>query len=422
MAEPRLHAAHPAGVLGVGLSPVTGRPLRIALVNWTARVAGGVETYLRDLIPALLARGHAVALFAESDVPADRPPITGHEVRIVDTPARAREALGTWRPDVLFVHGLENAEVERSILETGPVAYFAHNYRGTCISGEKAHKFPARVPCARAFGLACLALFYPRRCGGLNPLTMARDYARQRGRLDRLGTARALITASAHMREEYLRHGFSPDRVVHLPLPVPDLTALPALSALPAPSRLIWSGRMERPKGGDLCLEATALAARALDRPLELTLFGDGRERRAWERRAGRLARGGAPLRVNFAGWVAAEAMDRAFAAADLLVLSSVWPEPYGRVGLEAGRHGVPAAAFAVGGIPEWLEDGVNGRMAPARPPRAPGLASAIVGCLRDPAEHARLRAGARAAAARLGFTDHAARLERVFREIIARG
>jgi glycosyltransferase involved in cell wall biosynthesis len=82
----------------------------------------------------------------------------------------------------------------------------------------------------------------------------------------------------------------------------------------------------------------------------------------------------------------------------------------------------VPAAAFAVGGIPEWLADGVNGRLAPAGPPRAAGLATAIAACLRDPAEHARLRAGARAAAARLGFAEHATRLERIFREIIARG
>jgi glycosyltransferase involved in cell wall biosynthesis len=178
---------------------------------------------------------------------------------------------------------------------------------------------------------------------------------------------------------------------------------------------------MERPKGGHLCLDAVAEAAQALDRVLEITFAGDGRERSAWERRARRLERGGARLRVRFSGWLGPDAMDQALAAADLLVLSSIWPEPYGRVGLEAGRHGVPVAAFAVGGIPEWLEDGVNGRLAAANPPRASALAAAIAACLRDPAVHARLRAGARAVAARSSFAQHAVRLEELFRGLVAR-
>ena len=80
----------------------------------------------------------------------------------------------------------------------------------------------------------------------------------------------------------------------------------------------------------------------------------------------------------------------------DLLVVPSTWPEPFGLIGPEAGLHRLPAAAFAVGGIPEWLSDGVNGRLAPGDPPSAAGLARAIVECVRDPAELARLRNGAR--------------------------
>jgi glycosyltransferase involved in cell wall biosynthesis len=89
-------------------------------------------------------------------------------------------------------------------------------------------------------------------------------------------------------------------------------------------------------------------------------------------------------------------------------------------VGLEAARHGVPAAAFAVGGIPEWLEDGVNGRLAPATPPRAEGLGDAIAACLRDPAEFYRLRAGARAAATRAQMGPHVDALEQLFHAIHA--
>ena len=50
-------------------------------------------------------------------------------------------------------------------------------------------------------------------------------------------------------------------------------------------------------------------------------------------------------------------------------MVPSIWPEPFGQVGPEAGLYGVPAAAFAVGGTPSWLTDGVNGRLAPGDPP-----------------------------------------------------
>jgi glycosyltransferase involved in cell wall biosynthesis len=248
---------------------------------------------------------------------------------------------------------------------------------------------------------------------------MARDYARQRERLARLRAASRLVTASAYMREEYLRHGFPPDRLVHLALPVPDpppdTVAPPAL-----PSRLLWVGRMEPLKGGHLALDAAALAATGLSRTLDLTLVGDGRARSAWERRARGLAAAGAGVRYAFAGWLSAADLEAAFAKADLLVLSSLWPEPYGRVGLEAGRHGVPVAGFNVGGVSEWLTDGVNGHLAPGSPPRVAGLASAIVASLRQPADHARLREGARRVAGAAGFARHVGALERLFAEIRA--
>jgi glycosyltransferase involved in cell wall biosynthesis len=75
--------------------------------------------------------------------------------------------------------------------------------------------------------------------------------------------------------------------------------------------------------------------------------------------------------------------------------------------GPEAGLRGLPAAACAVGGIPEWLSDGVNGHLAPGDPPRAAGLARAIVECVREPVELARLSRGAREMALRFELDAH---------------
>ena len=45
------------------------------------------------------------------------------------------------------------------------------------------------------------------------------------------------------------------------------------------------------------------------------------------------------------------------------MAVPSLWPEPFGLVGLDAASLGRPAVAFDVGGIGEWLTDGANGRL-----------------------------------------------------------
>jgi glycosyltransferase involved in cell wall biosynthesis len=72
-----------------------------------------------------------------------------------------------------------------------------------------------------------------------------------------------------------------------------------------------------------------------------------------------------------------------------------------------AGQRGLPAAAFAVGGIPQWLHDGVTGHLAPGDPPTSAGLARAIVACLEDPAHYLALREGARQMAGAFTMEKH---------------
>jgi glycosyltransferase involved in cell wall biosynthesis len=87
------------------------------------------------------------------------------------------------------------------------------------------------------------------------------------------------------------------------------------------------------------------------------------------------------------------------YAAADVVVVPSVWPEPLSRVLLEAMQFGRPVVASAVGGSPEVVEDGVTGLLVPRSDARA--LADAVVRLLRDPDLRARMGAAAVRRAAR---------------------
>jgi glycosyltransferase involved in cell wall biosynthesis len=137
---------------------------------------------------------------------------------------------------------------------------------------------------------------------------------------------------------------------------------------------------MEQLKGAHLLIDALGLLASELRSRLRITVAGDGRERAALERAAARLA----DTQVTFTGWIDAGQREQLFASLDLLVVPSVWPEPLGLIGLEAASAGVPAVAFDVGGIGDWLEDGVTGRLVPGRPPSSRALAAAITDSLAD--------------------------------------
>lgn len=398
--------------------------MRIAVLNWTSRRFGGSGTYLSRVLPRLLSRGHALALWHEVDEPADhqRIPLPAdaqtwsvQELGLDD----ALTALRRWQPQVLFSHGLLDPAVEVRTLEVAPAIFFAHNYYGTCISGLKTFKYPATRPCSRTFGWPCLIHYYPRRCGGWSPLTMARDFRRQSARLDLLSRYEMIVTLSRHMRDEYLRHGLRAECVFGATgwQPVAPLTA-PAkhVSARSeGTSTLLFLGRMDPLKGGRELLNALPEVVRRLNRKVHVTFAGDGSQRDDWERLAAERCAANPRIGVEFTGWIDQQALRERFGRTDLLVLPSTCPETFGLVGLEAAQHGVPSAAFAVGGIPEWLYPGVNGYLASGDPPTIQGLADAIVACLQDPTTHARLRAGASRVAAEFDFDRHVETLVDVF-------
>ncbi|MFC1639812.1 glycosyltransferase family 4 protein [Gemmatimonadota bacterium] len=406
--------------------------MRIAVVNWTSRRVGGIETYLDTVIRGLAERGQKVALLHEVAGPLERERIflpEGSSTWCVEVLGRepAFQQLRDWQPQLVYAHGLLDATLEHLVPLIAPAVFFLHQYHGTCVGGPKTWKSPRIKPCARRFGWQCLLHYYPHRCGGLNPLTMVREYRQQSRRLDALRGYKAIVTHTEHMRQEYVKHEFPERRVHKIPFPVAD-SGSPVQAtkanhgAERSMSNLLFIGRMDRLKGGDVLLEAAALATTMLGRPLQLTFAGDGPKRLEWEDKAKRIHAVSRELTTSFTGWVSVAERNRLYAEADLVVMPSLWPEPFGMVGIEAGRFGVPSAAFAVGGIPEWLNDGNNGHLAPGDPPTAQGLAQAIVRCLEDSGHHSKLCDGALETSQAYSISAHLEGLLEVFSLAIDQG
>ena len=422
--------------------------MRIALTYWTIRKVGGTEGYLQSIIAELTNAGHQVSFFYEVDKPKRNEAIALPE----GVPAwcvaelgvkPALSALRRWSPDVIYAHSLRSLKLEAETLKIAPAVFFAHAYYGTCISGHKTFRTPKpSTPCHRRLGWQCMVNYYPHRCGGLSPITMVSEYRRQLKRLKQLQLYRAIVTHSTYMRDEYIKHDFDPARVYCLSYYAHQrdkssgadkenkFFAIPSNSLHQLSSeangsngkasgwRLLFLGRMDRLKGGDVLIDALPLVRQSLNGPVSVTFAGDGRMRKTWQRQAERAQLRTPGLSIEFAGWVNGSQRESLWNECDLLVVPSVWPEPFGLVGTEAGLRGVPIAAFAVGGITDWLSDGVNGYLAPGDPPTSAGLAEAITRCLRDSATHASLRRGALAMAHRFNMETHLANLMNVFEEV----
>ncbi len=196
--------------------------MRIAVINWSRRKVVGVETYLSTVIPELFQAGHEMAFWFQVNEPVERELINlppGSPAWCVSElgAKRALAALSEWQPSLIYTHKILDPELEAETLRIAPSVFFAHDYHGTCISGDKTFKYPVVKPCNRRFGWQCLMHYFPHRCGGLSPITMLKLYDSQSKRLKLLHRYDAIVTHSHHMLAELIKHDLSPQSAYNFP-------------------------------------------------------------------------------------------------------------------------------------------------------------------------------------------------------------
>lgn len=169
-----------------------------------------------------------------------------------------------------------------------------------------------------------------------------------------------------------------PDRLVVLPnaVPGPAHVRVRGQSESDAP-RMLFLGRVGHRKGIADLLEALAQPdSRAL--PWQLTVAGDG-DVEEYERKARDL---GLADRVRFTGWLGPDQVAAELNEADIFVLPS-HAEGLPLAVLEAMAYGLAVVTTPVGAIPEVIEDGETGLLAPPGDPDA--LSAALRRVLSSP-------------------------------------
>jgi glycosyltransferase involved in cell wall biosynthesis len=380
------------------------RPVRVAIVNHTARLGGGEWSLLRlaERFDSDVVR--PVVVLGEEGPLAERLRAIGVETVVMPLDARLRDR----RKDTLSAAALANpfaapllaravADRARLFKQLGVRVVHTNSLKAHVVGGLAGRAAGARVlwhvrdhisapylPPPAAAAMRMLARTVPHRV-----VAVSRSAARTVGRPD------------VH--------------VLHQGVPLPQ--AQPPRRE-DGRLRVGLIGRIAPWKGQDVFLAAAARVARSLPQAefvvVGAPLFGEHAFERALHRRAERDDLAG---RVHFAGFT--EDVWPLYRTLDVVVHASTLPEPYGNVILEAMASCVPVVAARAGGVVEIVDDGRTGMLVP--PGDAAALAAALELLLRDPVLRRRLADAGRAEVeGRFSLERDADVLERHYVELAA--
>ncbi|MFF7449023.1 MULTISPECIES: glycosyltransferase [unclassified Streptomyces] len=225
---------------------------------------------------------------------------------------------------------------------------------------------------------------------GLDPVLAAELDAKERAVLRAVPAV--IATSDWAVRRLVSHHGLAPDRV-HVAAPGADIA--PLASGTDGVSRLLCVAAVTPRKGQHRLVEALATVR---DLPWSCVCVGGLTQDPQYVADLRSLiAKYGLEHRLELAGPRAGAELDAAYAAADLMVLTS-YAETYGMAVTEALARGIPVLATDVGGLPEAVgrapDGGVPGILVPPEDPAA--LAAELRGWFGEADVRRRLKAAAR--------------------------
>jgi glycosyltransferase involved in cell wall biosynthesis len=351
--------------------------VRILVVSgiWPPDV-GGPASHGPEVAAFLAARGHDVQAFVAADAPpAPQPYPVGWVSRrlpkgVVHVAAAAEIARRARGVDVVFTTGMfartaiacTAVRAPYVLKLTGDPAFERARWRGAVAGDLGGFQHSGAAPLLRR----------------LRDLTVRR--------------AAHVICPSAFLRDLAIGWGVPADRVSVLPNPAP---AVPPLERGSHDGVVLaFAGRFGPQKSLDVLFDAVERVD-----GVRLRVAG-----------AGELA-ATPPASAELLGPLPREDVLQLFADADASVLSSSW-ENFPHTVVESLAVGTPVIATRVGGVPEVVEDGVNGLLVP--PGDVEALAAAISRFAADAELRRRLRDAAAPSVARLAPETVYGELERI--------
>jgi glycosyltransferase involved in cell wall biosynthesis len=331
--------------------------MKILHVNDNYTAQGGVEQYILTVGRLLADHGHSnVIIYTEQPASTIRKGAwpAYHIQTGADIAAQVQKVLDVEQPDVAYIHHASSPALIELVGSILPAVAYVHGFTTVCPGLGKYFR-RGDVICERPFGWGCVPMHYLRRCSAArNPRTLARLIRSTEALKQAVIKIPRFLVASKYMANLLVQNGFSAEKINILPPHfLPDnisLTYTPSDEG----ETILFAGRLEIEKGFPYLLQAFTL----LPDTVKLKVAGDGTQRSNYEAAAKEI---GVANRIKFLGWLDRDTLQQALDRCKLVVMPSIFPEPFGKTGIDAHTHGRPVVAFDAGGISEWLHEGANG-------------------------------------------------------------
>ncbi|MDQ2681821.1 MAG: glycosyltransferase family 4 protein, partial [Candidatus Eremiobacteraeota bacterium] len=270
------------------------------------------------------------------------------------------------RPDAIVVHSALDAGVLSAARGASRMVVHLHDHRAFCPNGDRVYPRGGHI-CAKPMGTACVVHSLTNGCAYGPRLRTLKLIARRHLVRDRIAAADRIVVLSDYMVRLAVLNGCAPNRILILDPPLADDAFRDQPFEQPIANQILFIGRVVPQKGLRSLIRALAKVNDST-RP-HLQIAGEGPELAAALADAAALR-----VRVTTLGALDAAGIRDAIDGARMVVMPSLWGEPFGLVGIESLARGRPVVAYDSGAINEWL--GEAGRLVPRGD--EPALARAI--------------------------------------------
>ncbi len=217
-----------------------------------------------------------------------------------------------------------------------------------------------------------------------------------------------IFAVSSALKDALEKNGIKNIEVVHNGIDMNEWQVAPAIieafvqkHKLEERKVVLFGGRISGLKGGGVMLEA--LRDIVHSEPSAVLLLLGARD--AYAEKLERQAREwGIGAHLISTGWLSGDELHAAYHAADVVVIPSLYLEPFGMIALEAMACGTPVIGSCLGGTVEIIVDGETGYL--LNPYDITSLARRVVDLLRDKEKRDRFGRDGRARAAEYFSTD----------------